>query len=102
MSGFEAEGISNGSRYSKSRPRKYCPVTLRPALSLNRMPSRNAPVKTLRFPPPTLTLVPGSSIGDVVMMCMMPFAELGPYSADPGPSTISMRSMSSAGVGIML
>ena len=48
-----------------------------------------------RDPPSSVSVLPGESNGDRVTMCITPDELFGPYNAAEGPSTISMRSMSS-------
>jgi hypothetical protein len=52
------------------------------------------------LPPPTVALVPCLASGERVMMWITPFAVFGPYNAEPGPSTTSIRSMSSSLAGM--
>ena len=47
-------------------------------------------------------VVPWTSSGDLVIRCITPLAELGPYNAAPGPSDTSIRSRSRSLEGIML
>src|SRR5690606_19736893 len=86
---------STGSVYAHSSAWRYWPESLTPKFSLRRWDERNEPVSTLCVPPASEMLVPCASSGDLVMMCSTPSAVFGPYSAAPGPSTTSMRSMSS-------
>ena len=54
-----------------------------------------APRSTDCDPPSMVSVVPLERNGDFVMMCITPFAEFGPNSAEAGPFRISTRSMSS-------
>ena len=90
---------SAGSSYSQSFPRWYWPEIFNPKLSEGECAERNWPWNRERSPPASEIVVPCSSIGEEVMMCITPFEALGPYRAAPGPSDTSMRSMSRSVVG---
>ncbi len=86
--------ISVGSTYGHSWPRKICPENFTARSSLTANADRNEPWSVDRSPTPKETVVPGLSRGDFVIRCTTPFAVSGPYKADPGPRTTSIRSMS--------
>ena len=90
----------------------YSPETLKATFGLNTLACRKlapkmppplsgpaAPGVPPRAPPSRETVVPAEVKGDLVMMWSTPLAELGPYSAAPGPSTNSTCSMSSLVTG---
>ena len=86
---------SAGSLNSQSRPRMNSPVSLKPRLSFTTPACRPASRITERSPASRVSVLPCEEKGDLVMMCSTPFALFGPYNAAAGPSSTSMRSMSS-------
>ena len=73
----------------------YSPDSLYATFSFT-LPAWRRPVRnTERSPPSTLIVVPCDWNGDFVITWSTPLELFGPYSADAGPRSTSIRSMSS-------